>query len=99
MRAHPPAALDLLAMQLACAHSRLSRGADLPQRPDQVRGGGPRLRQHVERVVEIFTPHRPQREAVGRRDPDRGRTAYGHRPNRLGNLPCRAALELDHVIG
>ena len=98
MLAHPAAALDLFAMDLARPLGRVGRGAHLAQGPGEVDRRRPRRGEHALGLGEILTAGSGQRVAVGRGDPDRGRAPHGQRPDRLGDLGGRAALELDLLV-
>jgi hypothetical protein len=69
---------------------------DRPTEIDRSRPGG---EEDGRGFVEVFTALGGECISVSRRDADRGSTAHGHYPNRLGYLGGRTAFELDLLVG
>ena len=65
------------------------------ERPAEVHGRRPSLAQHPLGRRRILSLRDCERIAVRGGDPDCGRPAYDHRPDRVGHLSGRAALDLD----
>ena len=97
VRRHPPAALDLLRVDRARPLGR--RVVAHPgERPGEVDGGRPRAREDALGLVEVVSAQRREREPVRGRDPDRGRAAHDHRPDRVGHLRRRRAANVDDLL-
>ena len=98
VRRHPPAAIDLLAVE--CPRTLRRRVvAQLRERPSEVDRGGPRREEGPLREVDVLTPKRCEREAVAGGDTDRGRAPNRHDADRLRDLVRRRARELDLLVG
>jgi hypothetical protein len=96
---HAAAAIDLLRMYLARARARVGGLTNLPDRPGEIDARRPRGEQDGGGFVEILPPLGGKRVPVRGRDPDRRRTAHGHRPDRLRHVAGRPAFELDLLVG
>ena len=97
MRGHPPAAVDLLAVE----RTRALGGrivAHLCERPREVHRRRPRGGEHALGCLEILAAERGEREAVGGGDADRGRAAHDHRADGVRHLGRGAARELDLLV-
>jgi hypothetical protein len=97
--AHPPAPIDLVAVERAGAlgedvGARTER-SQLRERPGEVDGRRARGEQRPRRLVQVLAARGRERVPVRSRDSDRGRAADRERSNRLGDLRGGAALELD----
>ena len=98
VRGHRTAAGDLVAMDPARPLGR-GVGAHLVERPGEVDGGRARLAQHAVGRLQVLAGRRRERVAVGGGDPDRGRAAHDHRPDRVATSAGRAAFDLDLFAG
>jgi hypothetical protein len=95
---HRAAAGDLLVVDLARAGAGLGRTACLLDGPREVDGGRPRRAKDRGRLVGTLAPLDRERIPVRRRYPDRRRTADCERPDRVGDLGRRAALEVGLLV-
>ena len=72
--------------------------AHLVERPAEVHRRGTRGGQDVVRRVEVLAATRGERETVRGSDADRRRTADGERPDRLCDLGCGPAPQVDLLV-
>ena len=91
---HAPAALDLVGVDRARVLGRRI-AAHLVERPAEIDRRRPRLAQHPIGLGQVLPTRGRERIAVGGGDPDRRRAAHHHRPDRVGHLGRRAALDVD----
>jgi hypothetical protein len=103
MGGHGEAAPDLVAMDRPRPFREGARiGPHLPQlreRPRQVDGGRTRGQQRRGGLLEVLAGRSCERVAHRGGDPDRGCATHGERPDRVGDLPDRTALEPRRLLG
>ena len=97
VRAHPPAALDLLRVDPPGALAgRVA--THLVERPAEVDGRRSRRRERLVGLVEIGAARGGERHPVGGGDADRGRAAHREHPDRVGELRRVTAAELAQLV-
>ena len=69
--------------------------AHLVECPAEIDGGRARCTQELIGLDRVLTSGGRQRDPVRGGDADRGCAAHDHRPDRLGDLGGRAALDVD----
>ena len=103
VRAHAPAALDLVPVDLASAVGErfrlLGRGPHLGQRPGEIDRRRSRRCQDAHRVVEVLPTLGRERVRVRGRDADRRCATDRQRPDRVRDLARRRADQLDLLVG
>jgi hypothetical protein len=96
VRGHTPAALDLVGVKTSSALVRRV-GTHRVESPGEIDGSRPRCSQHTICSPEILAVGCRQRDPVGGCDTDRRRSAHDHRLDRICDLDCRPAFDLDLV--
>ena len=95
MLAHPPAALDLLTVELARPLGEIPvRPPELVDRAREVDGSGASALESPSGFVQILPARSGERIAVRGGDPNRWSAADGEGADRFRDLGSRAALEL-----
>ena len=98
VRGHAPAALDLLAVERACARSGVGSVRICASAQTRLTAVGRDAASTRSASARSSPRERREREPVRRRDADRGRAAHRERADRLDQLGGGAALELDLLV-